>query len=81
MSLSWKEWRSLADLEQSLAHDDPEFVRRVEAIYRVECGGEVAPQGDWSALRLWLARARTALLWLGLVAVLMGLVLAVVAAG
>ncbi|MER7502189.1 DUF3040 domain-containing protein [Nonomuraea pusilla] len=53
MSLSGKERRILAEIEQALEQEDPEMARRVAAINWVESGGEF-PQAYGARLRVWV---------------------------
>ncbi|WP_336212367.1 DUF3040 domain-containing protein [Nonomuraea sp. LPB2021202275-12-8] len=46
MSLSGKERRILAEIEQALERDDPELARRVAAINRIESGADPAQRVD-----------------------------------
>jgi len=43
MSLSGRERRILAEIEQALEREDPELAKRVAAINKIESGGEAAP--------------------------------------
>ena len=60
MSLSGKERRTLADIEHSLAMEDPDFARRVAAINMIESGGEkpLRASGErvlaWATGRVWV---------------------------
>lgn len=42
MSLTWKERRSLLEIEEALTREDPQFVDRIRAINRIEEGGDAA---------------------------------------
>ncbi|MGW0804890.1 DUF3040 domain-containing protein [Nonomuraea sp. NPDC002799] len=58
MSLSGRERRILAQMEQALARDDPELAKRVAAINEIEAGkieaaGGAFPQAHGNRLRMW----------------------------
>ncbi|MEV1178647.1 DUF3040 domain-containing protein [Nonomuraea sp. NPDC049784] len=53
MSLSGKERRILAEIEQALERDDPELAKRVAAINRIESDGNIFPQSYTDRLRMW----------------------------
>lgn len=53
MSLSGRERRILADIEQRLERDDPELARRVAAINRIESDGVAFPAAYGERLRVW----------------------------
>ncbi|NUR92088.1 MAG: DUF3040 domain-containing protein [Nonomuraea sp.] len=53
MSLSGRERRILADIEQRLERDDPELARRVAAINKIESDGMGYPVAYGDRLRVW----------------------------
>ncbi|MGP3954451.1 DUF3040 domain-containing protein [Nonomuraea sp. 3N208] len=53
MGLSGRERRILAQIEQALEREDPELAKRVEAINRIEAGGDFFPQAYGDRLRMW----------------------------
>ncbi|MER6942837.1 DUF3040 domain-containing protein [Nonomuraea sp. NPDC000554] len=52
MSLSGKERRILAEIEQALELEDPDLARRVAAINRIE-GGDSSPRLYGERIRVW----------------------------
>jgi hypothetical protein len=53
MGLSGRERRILAQIEYALEREDPELAKRVEAINRIEAGGDLFPQAYGDRLRMW----------------------------
>ncbi|HEX4817224.1 MAG TPA: DUF3040 domain-containing protein [Nonomuraea sp.] len=53
MSLSGRERRILAQIEEALEREDPDLARRVAAINKIEAGGEFYPQAYGERLRVW----------------------------
>jgi hypothetical protein len=53
MSLTGRERRILAEIEQGLERDDPELARRVAAINRIESDGDAFPRAYGDRLRMW----------------------------
>ncbi len=53
MSLSGKERRILAEIEQALEREDPELARRVAAINKIESDGD-SPRAYGDRLRRWV---------------------------
>ncbi|WP_143043855.1 DUF3040 domain-containing protein [Nonomuraea jiangxiensis] len=53
MSLSGRERRILAEIEQALEREDPELAQRVAAINKIEGEGNTFPQAYGERLRVW----------------------------
>ncbi|WP_345575581.1 DUF3040 domain-containing protein [Nonomuraea rosea] len=53
MSLSGRERRILAEIEQALEREDPDLAKRVAAINKIEAGGEGFPQAYGDRFRMW----------------------------
>ncbi|MFG6199144.1 DUF3040 domain-containing protein [Nonomuraea sp. JJY05] len=54
MSLSGKERRILAEIEQALEREDPELAKRVAAINKIESDGDIFPRAYGDRLRMWV---------------------------
>ncbi|MFC4114927.1 DUF3040 domain-containing protein [Nonomuraea zeae] len=53
MSLSGRERRILAEIEQALEREDPDLAKRVAAINKIESDGDGFPQAYGDRLRMW----------------------------
>ncbi|MEV0622477.1 DUF3040 domain-containing protein [Nonomuraea sp. NPDC050404] len=68
MTLSGRERRILAEIERALELEDPELVRRVSAINKIESGGEqrpLPPQAYGDRLRMWALAHVWVIFWAG----------------
>ncbi|MFD1936628.1 MULTISPECIES: hypothetical protein [Nonomuraea] len=77
MSMTWKERRSLFDIEDALARDDAEFVERINAINRIEADDASAASSD-ACWERWLYRHYPTLLLAALVLIVLAVLTAIV---